>query len=82
MRNEMTYSNTRATGGFDLARAARALALAAVACFGFTSIACETSHSESDTPGLFGGNTHEETTTTHNPVTGTNDTSSTETKTP
>jgi hypothetical protein len=60
----------------------RAIALAAAACIGLTSIACETSHSESDTPGLFGGNTHEETTTTHNPITGANDTSSSETKTP
>jgi hypothetical protein len=82
MRNNITDSISRTTTGFDLAAAARTLALAAVICFGFTSIACETSHTESDTPGLFGGNTHEETTTTHNPVTGTNDTTSTETKTP
>jgi hypothetical protein len=71
MRNIVTCSS-----------AARALALAAIVGMGFTSLACETSHSESDTPGMFGGNTHEETTTTHNPVTDTNDTSHTETKTP
>ena len=35
-----------------------------------TSIGCETSHSETDKPGLFGGNTHQETTTTKNPITG------------
>jgi hypothetical protein len=60
----------------------RFLAIAAVICLGFTSLACETSHTETDKPGLFGGNTHEETTTTHNPITGTDDTTSTETKTP
>ena len=65
-----------------LHKAETMLALAAVLCIGFASTACETSHTESDTPRLFGGNTHEETTTTHNPVTGTNDTSHTESKTP
>jgi len=68
MRNFVTCSNL--------------LALAAMLCIGFTSIACETSHTESDTPRLFGGNTHEETTTTHNPVSGTDDVTHTETKTP
>jgi hypothetical protein len=63
-------------------KTARVLAVAAMACIGFTSLACETSHSESDSPGLFGGNNHEETTTTHNPVTGTDDTSHTDTHTP
>jgi hypothetical protein len=33
-------------------------------------------------PGLFGGNTHEETTTTHNPITDQNSTDHTVTKTP
>jgi hypothetical protein len=58
------------------------LALAVLLCAGFNSIACETSHSESDRSNLFGGHTHEETTTTHNPVTGTDDITHTETKTP
>jgi len=43
---------------------------------------CETSHEETDKPGLFGGKTHEETTTTHNPITNTDDTTHNETKTP
>jgi hypothetical protein len=73
----MTRSTTSA-----LYKAGRLVALTAVLSLGFTSIACETSHTESDTPGLFGGNTHEESTTTHNPITNTNDTTSTETKTP
>jgi hypothetical protein len=68
MRNLVTRSNL--------------FALAAMLGIGFTSLACETSHTESDSPGLFGGNTHEETTTTHNPVTGTDDVTHTETKTP
>jgi len=58
------------------------LALAATLGLGLCSLACETTHSESDTPGMFGGNTHEETTTTHNPVTGSNDVEHSETKTP
>ena len=83
MRNDETHLNTpQTTTASGLYKVARFGALAAVLCFGFTSLACETSHTESDTPGLFGGNTHEETTTTHNPVTNTNDTTSTETKTP
>jgi len=77
MRTYMTRSTTSA-----LYKAGRLVALTAVLSLGFTSIACETSHTESDTPGLFGGNTHEESTTTHNPITNTNDTTSTETKTP
>lgn len=68
--------------GSPMHKAETMLAIAAVLCIGFASAACETSHNESDTPRLFGGNTHEETTTTHNPVTGTNDTSHTESKTP
>jgi hypothetical protein len=67
---------------FDLSKAVRVIVTAAILSVGITSIGCETSHTESDAPGFFGGNTHEETTTTHNPVTGTNDTTSTETKTP
>ena len=60
----------------------RIFALAATLGLGFYTIGCETSHTESDKPGMFGGNTHEETTTTHNPVTGTDDVEHTETKTP
>jgi hypothetical protein len=56
------------------------LAATLAACFSF--FGCETSHSESTTPGLFGGTTHEETTTTHNPITNTDDKTQTETKTP
>ena len=51
-----------------------ALALAATlttCCF--YAIGCETSHTETDKPGLLGGTTHEETTTTHNPITNTDD---------
>jgi hypothetical protein len=59
----------------------RILALAATVCFSFATLACETSHTETDKPGFFGGHTHEETTTTHNPVTNTDDTTKTETKT-
>ncbi len=43
---------------------------------------CETSHTETDKPGLLGGNTHEETTTTKNPITGDTSTSHSEQKTP
>jgi hypothetical protein len=58
------------------------LALAAALSFGFCLVGCETSHKESDTPNMFGGgSTHEETTTTHNPITDTNDTTSTEKQT-
>jgi hypothetical protein len=64
----------------------RIFALTAPMCFGILSIGllgvgCETSHTETDKPGLLGGETHEETTTTHNPITNTDDKSSTETKT-
>ena len=31
---------------------------------------CETTHTEKDTPGLLGGNTHESTDVTHNDITG------------
>ncbi|HEX4056114.1 MAG TPA: hypothetical protein VHX86_17775 [Tepidisphaeraceae bacterium] len=62
-------------------KALHVLALAATmgACFYIGG--CQTSHTETDKPGLFGGETHEETTTTHNPITNTNDKSTTETKT-
>ena len=63
-------------------KAARLLAMTAMLSLGFASLACETSHTESDKPNLFGGSTHEETTTTHNPVTGTDDSTHTVTKTP
>jgi hypothetical protein len=59
-----------------------ALALVAMlATIGYTT-GCETSHTESDTPNLLGGHTHEETTTTHNPITNTDDKSQTKTQTP
>ena len=35
-----------------------------------SSVGCETSHTESDKEGFFGGHKHEETTVTKNPVTG------------
>ena len=48
-----------------------AFAILAASLFtGMFTTGCETSHTESDKPGLFGGNKHEETTTTKNPVTG------------
>ena len=46
------------------------LLLASILCIGLFTMGCETSHSESDTPGWFGGNTHKETTVRENPVTG------------
>jgi hypothetical protein len=56
------------------------LILAAMAgCF--FAVGCETSHTETDKPGLLGGETHEETTTTHNPITNTDDKTQSETKT-
>ena len=63
-------------------KAIHVLALAASMGICFYAVGCETSHTESDTPGLFGGQTHEETTTTHNPITNTDDKTSTVTKTP
>jgi hypothetical protein len=58
------------------------LALAATLGISFYTIGCETSHTESNTPNLIGGGTtHEETTTTHNPITNTDDKTQTETKT-
>lgn len=56
--------------------------LLAAALFAAVAVTgCETSHSSTDKPGLFGGNTHEETTTTHNPITGDTSTNHTEQKT-
>ena len=57
------------------------LLLAASLCSGMYVMGCETSHSETDKPGLLGGHTHEETTTTKNPITGDTSTSHTEQKT-
>ena len=56
--------------------------LASMALSGLYLTGCETSHTESDKPGLLGGQTHEETTTTKNPITGDTSTSHTEQKTP
>jgi hypothetical protein len=57
------------------------LAIAATLATCFYAIGCETSHTVTDKPSITGGTTHEETTTTHNPLTNTNDTTYTETKT-
>ena len=57
------------------------IVLAAALSGGILTIGCETSHSETDKPNLLGGHTHEETTTTKNPVTGDVNTSHTEQKT-
>jgi hypothetical protein len=57
------------------------LAFAALLFAGIALTGCETSHTETDKPGLLGGNTHEETTTTKNPITGDVDTSHKEQKT-
>ena len=59
-----------------------ALLLAACLCSGIYVTGCETSHTESDKPGLLGGEKHEETTTTKNPITGDTNTTHTESKTP
>lgn len=63
-------------------KAIRILALGATFGLSFCTFGCETSHTETDKPGLFGGTTHEETTTTHNPITNTDDKTSTVNKTP
>ena len=57
-------------------------ALAALLATGFYAVGCETSHTVTDKPALLGGTTHEETTTTHNPITNTDDKTVVETKTP
>jgi hypothetical protein len=62
-------------------KAIHILALATTLAAGSYLAGCETSHTETDKPGFFGGETHEETTTTHNPITNTDDKTSTETKT-
>lgn len=59
----------------------KTLVLAMTLCSGLYVTGCQTSHSESDKPGLFGGHKHEETTTTKNPITGDVNTSHTEQKT-
>jgi hypothetical protein len=59
----------------------RILALTATLGIGFYTVGCETSHTETDKQNLLGGQTHEETTTTHNPITNTDDTTKTETVT-
>ena len=51
-------------------RFAFAVLVATLFVGGFMTTGCETSHSQSDTEGVFGGHKHEETTTTKNPVTG------------
>jgi hypothetical protein len=56
-------------------KALSTLVFAALLFGGIALTGCETSHSESDKPGLLGGNTHQETTTTKNPITGDVDTS-------
>ena len=63
-------------------KAINVLALAATLATCSDLTGCETSHTETDKPGFFGGQTHEETTTTHNPITNTDDKTQTETKTP
>jgi hypothetical protein len=56
----------------------RIIALSAPLCLGFVSLGCETSHTETDKPNLIGGgSTDTETTTTHNPITNTDDKSTT-----
>jgi hypothetical protein len=59
----------------------KTLVLAATLCAGVYVTGCEVSHTESDKPGLFGGNKHEESTTVKNPVTGDTSTTHTEQKT-
>lgn len=58
------------------------LILASMSIGGLYLTGCETSHTETDKPNLLGGHTHEETTTTKNPVTGDVSTSHQEQKTP
>ena len=63
-------------------KALNVLIAASMLCIGVYSIGCEVSHTESDKPGLFGGNKHEETTVTKNPVTGDTSVNHSEQKTP
>jgi hypothetical protein len=59
-----------------------AVLLAVCLSAGFCAMGCQTSHTETDKTGIMGGHTHEETTTTKNPVTGDTSTTHTEQKTP
>ena len=61
-------------------KAIHILALGATLAICFNSLGCETSHTTTDRPGLLGGTVHEETSTTHNPITNTDDKTQTETK--
>ena len=59
----------------------RIFVIAASLLSGIGILGCTTSHTEKDKDNLLGGHTHEETTTTKNPVTGDVSTSHTEQKT-
>jgi hypothetical protein len=48
----------------------KTIVIATALCAGLYVTGCQTSHSESDKQGIFGGHKHEETTTTKNPITG------------
>ena len=63
-------------------KALSSLILASLLCISLYSAGCETSHTESDKPGWFGGNTHKETTVTKNPITGDTSVSHSEQTTP
>jgi hypothetical protein len=54
------------------------LLLTGAMALGIYTTGCETSHTESDKPTLLGGEKHEETTTTKNPITGETSTSHSE----
>ena len=58
------------------------LAMASMLCLSLFTTGCQTSHTETDSPRLLGGNTHEEMTVTKNPITGDTSVSHTEQKTP
>ncbi len=60
----------------------RVSVILASVCLGSYLVGCETSHTESDKTTLTGGNKHEETTVTKNPVTGDTSVNHSETKTP
>ena len=62
-------------------RSLKCIVLALGLCSAWFVTGCETSHTETDKPNLLGGHTHEETTTTKNPVTGDTSTTHTEEKT-
>ena len=59
-----------------------AIVLSLTLVAGLYTTGCETHHTETDKPNLLGGHTHEETTTTRNPITGDTSVSHTEQKTP